>query len=61
MSIKVTMVEPDGMLPFIVEFSRIKQRFTKKAARELKNKLILALDDLEVYEAMNPQDQMKGL
>jgi hypothetical protein len=46
------MVDPDGMCPFIVEFSHIKQHFTKKAARELKNKLISALDNLDLYEAM---------
>jgi hypothetical protein len=52
MTIKVTMVAPDEMLPFIVEFSHLKQYFTKKAAVELKNKLQSALDELEQYEAM---------
>lgn len=51
MSIKVSLVEPEGGFPFIVEFSHIKQRFTKKAAIELKNKLILALDALEERES----------
>ena len=50
--ITVTLVKPEEVAPFMVEFSHIKQRFTKKAARELKNKLITALDELEVYEAM---------
>jgi len=52
MSIKVTLVDPAGVFPFIVEFSGIKQHFTKNAARELKNKLQAALDELEVDEAM---------
>ena len=51
MTIKVTLVEPDGTLPFIVEFSNIKRRFTKNAAIELGNKLRLALDELEEFEA----------
>lgn len=49
---KVTVVDPNGMLPFIVEFSHIKQHFTKKAAIELKNKLQAALDELEELQAM---------
>lgn len=52
MSIKVTMVEPEGLFPFIVEFSHIKQKFTKKAAIELKNKLRIALDELESFDAI---------
>ena len=52
MSIKVTLVDPEGMCPFLVEFSHVKQHFTKNAARELKNKLIMALDDLILYEAL---------
>lgn len=56
MTIKVSMVEPDGMLPFIVEFSHIKQHFTKKAAMELKNKLQAALDELEEHEAMKDDE-----
>ncbi len=46
--IKVTVVEPDGMHPFIVEFSHVKQHFTKKAAIELRDKLQQALDDLAI-------------
>jgi hypothetical protein len=52
MTIKVTLVQPNGMAPFIVEFSHVKQHFTKKAAVELKNKLQLALDELEKHCAM---------
>lgn len=56
MTIKVSMVDPDGMTPFMVEFSHVKQRFTKKAAMELKNKLESALDDLIIHEAMKDDD-----
>jgi hypothetical protein len=49
---KVSLVEPDGQFPFIVEFSHVKQHFTKKAAIELENKLRLALDELELNQAM---------
>ena len=56
MSIKVTMAAPEEMHPFIVEFADIKRLFTKKAAIELKNKLRLALDEFEVYEAMKDAD-----
>ena len=52
MTIKVTLIDSDGRFPFLVEFSTVKKNFTKKAAIELKNKLILALDDLEVAQAM---------
>jgi hypothetical protein len=52
MTIKVTMTDPGGMTPFLVEFSHIKQSFTKKAAIELKNKLQAALDELEEHESM---------
>jgi hypothetical protein len=58
MTIKVTLIAPDESFQFMVEFSHIKQRFTKKAARKLKNKLITALDELEVHEAM--KDDYKG-
>lgn len=50
--IKVTLKEPDAMCPLLVEFSGINQRFTKKAAMELKKKLELALEELTIHEAM---------
>ena len=59
MSIKVTIADPDHMLPISVEFGVVKaQRFTRKAAIELKNKLIAALDELDVYQAINPNYQI---
>ena len=50
MSIKVTLVDEKGSLPFIVEFGHVKQFFTKKALIELKNKSQEALDELAVKE-----------
>jgi hypothetical protein len=55
MSIKVTMTGHKQMCPLLVEFSHVKQNFTKKAAIELKNKLRLALDELEIAEATDKE------
>lgn len=56
MTIKVTFIHSDNAMtqfPFIVEFSHIKQNFTKNAAVELQKKLRLALDEAEEWEAAN--------
>ena len=52
MSIIVELADPKHMLPIRVSFGEVRsQRFTKKAAIKLKNKLQLALDELEEVEA----------
>lgn len=53
MTIKVEVEDRAHMLPICVRLCGVRpQRFTKKAAMELKNKLEAALSDIELFEAM---------
>jgi len=48
--IKVSIVDKDGMMPFFVEFGTVKNNFTKKAAIELREKLDIAINELNSLE-----------
>tara|TARA_R110002020_G_scaffold461823_4_gene681003 strand:+ start:3625 stop:3891 length:267 start_codon:yes stop_codon:yes gene_type:complete len=51
--IKVSIVDEKGMLPFLVEFGSVKSSFTKKAAIELREKLDIAINELNSIEMLS--------
>jgi len=54
---KVTLVNPNTNLPFIVEFDVVKYHFTEEAARELMLELTSALNALDLRK---PNDVDSG-
>lgn len=56
MSIKATYIEGEKQFPIVVEFNHVKQRFTKRAAIELRRNLELAISDCLIAEALEGDD-----